>query len=171
MGHIFISYSHKDTDYVEKLEKKLIDEGFNVWVDHRIDYGSRWTKEIEKAIDTCDAYIVVMSETAKESQWVQREVIHAEDRQKPFFPLLLKGERWFSLANIQFVDVRSGKLPPKGYYDNLAKFVSRRESHDSIDAETEEIIGDKEDLPVTESPKVITPPVSQRRSGEKTGQH
>ena len=50
MGHIFISYSHKDTTYVEKLEAKLISEGFDVWVDHRIDYGSRWTKEIEKAI-------------------------------------------------------------------------------------------------------------------------
>ena len=44
MGHIFVSYSHKDTAYVEKLEKKLISEGFDVWVDHRIDYGSRWSK-------------------------------------------------------------------------------------------------------------------------------
>ena len=26
MGHIFISYSHKDKEYVEKLEKKLIKE-------------------------------------------------------------------------------------------------------------------------------------------------
>ena len=40
MSHIFISYSHKDSEYVEKLEQKLIEEGFNVWIDHRIDYGS-----------------------------------------------------------------------------------------------------------------------------------
>ena len=39
MGHIFISYSHKDKKYVENLEKKLLDEGFDVWIDHRIDYG------------------------------------------------------------------------------------------------------------------------------------
>ncbi len=123
MGHIFISYSHKDTAYVEKLEKKLIAQGFDVWVDHRIDYGSRWSKEIEHAIDTCDAYIVVMSDDAKESQWVQREVIHAEKRRKPFFPLLLKGEAWFSLGNIQFVDVRGNKIPPKDFYEDIARVL------------------------------------------------
>ena len=37
MGHIFISYSHKDKTYVEKFEEKLITKGFDVWIDHRID--------------------------------------------------------------------------------------------------------------------------------------
>jgi len=132
MGHIFISYSHKDKKYVEKLEKKLIDEGFDVWIDHRIDYGSRWTKEIEKAIDTCAAYIVVMSKNSSESQWVERERIHAEKCRKPFFPLLLSGEGWFSLNDIQFFDVTGGKLPPKSYYDDIARFVPRKSKAASI---------------------------------------
>ena len=126
MSHIFISYSHKDKKYVEKLEKKLLDEGFDVWIDHRIDYGARWTKAIERAIDTCDAYIVVMSENAKESQWVEREKIHAERRRKPFFPVLLDGEFWFSLGNIQFADARGGKLPPAKFYQRLGKVVPRK---------------------------------------------
>ena len=46
MGHIFISYSHKDKKYVEKLEQKLLDEGFDVWIDHCIDYGDDWLSEI-----------------------------------------------------------------------------------------------------------------------------
>ena len=146
MGHIFISYSHKDTAYVEKLEAKLIREGFDVWVDHRIDYGSRWTKEIEKAINTCDAYIVVMSETARESQWVERERIHAEKRRKPFFPLLLKGDAWFELGNIQFMDVRGGKLPPKAYYENIARFVPRKENPASVGAGVESNIPAKKNL-------------------------
>lgn len=126
MGHIFISYSHKDKKYVEKLEQKLIEEGFNVWIDHRIDYGSQWTQAIETAIDNCDAYIVVMSEDAKKSSWVQREMIHAERRKKPFFPLLLSGEFWFSLGNIQFVDLRKSSLPPEKFYKRLEKVTPRR---------------------------------------------
>ncbi len=51
MGHVFISYSHEDSEYVEKLEKKLIREGFDVWIDHRIDYGTNWPREIREAID------------------------------------------------------------------------------------------------------------------------
>ena len=126
MGHIFISYSHKDKEYVEKLAQKLIYEGFKVWIDHRIDYGSAWTNEIEQAINTCDAFIVAMSESSSQSAWVQREVIHAEKRKKPFFPLLLSGEAWFSLGNIQHVDVTDGSLPPKPYYRHLATVAERK---------------------------------------------
>lgn len=132
MSHIFISYSHKDKKYVEKLEKKLIEEGFNVWIDHRIDFGSRWTAEIEKAIDTCDAYIVVMSEDAKKSEWVQREVIHAERRRKPFFPLLLSGEFWFSLGDIQYVDITNGTLPPEKFYRRLEKVTPRKKIEKTV---------------------------------------
>ena len=53
MGHIFISYSHKE--YVEKLEQTLVEKGFDVWIDHRIDYGSQWPKEIQIALDSCTA--------------------------------------------------------------------------------------------------------------------
>lgn len=134
MAHIFISYSHKDKAYVEKLEARLIGEGFDVWVDHRIDYGSRWTQEIERAIDTCAAYIVVMSENSAKSRWVQRERNHAEKRGKPLFPLLLKREGWFSLNDTQFVDVTGGKLPPADFYEDLAKFVPRKAGAASIGA-------------------------------------
>jgi hypothetical protein len=126
MSHIFISYSHKDKKYVEKLEKHLIEEGFNVWIDHRIDYGSQWTETIENAIDACDAYIVIMSNDSKKSPWVQREVIHAEKRRKPFFPLLLNGEAWFSLGNIQYVDVTDRLLPPEKFYKRLEKVTPRK---------------------------------------------
>ena len=37
MGHIFISYSHKDKGYIEKLEAKLISEGFDSAKDALLD--------------------------------------------------------------------------------------------------------------------------------------
>lgn len=42
MGHIFISYSHKDLSYIHKLAEALVNEGFEVWIDDRIDYGDEW---------------------------------------------------------------------------------------------------------------------------------
>jgi hypothetical protein len=42
MGHIFISYSHKDKAYVHRLAEALQNENFDVWIDDRIDYGTRW---------------------------------------------------------------------------------------------------------------------------------
>ena len=71
MGHIFISHSHKDTAYVHKLEKALQDEGFEVWIDDRIDYGKTWPLVIQNHLDECDAFIVVMTENSLLSDWVQ----------------------------------------------------------------------------------------------------
>lgn len=125
MGHIFISYSHKDKDYVEKLEKKLIDEGFDVWIDHRIDYGTQWPKEIQKALDACDAFIVVVSENASESKWAQNEVARADRKKKPFFPVWLDGDLWLSIETTQAADVRNGRLPTKDFYEQLGYVAER----------------------------------------------
>jgi hypothetical protein len=46
MSHIFISYSHDDTDYAHRLEGELKRRGFEVWIDDRIDYGTRWRQAL-----------------------------------------------------------------------------------------------------------------------------
>jgi hypothetical protein len=125
MGYIFISYSHKDKDYVHKLQTALMDEGFEVWIDDRIDYGTEWPKVIQKQLDNCDAFIIVVSENAYESKWVQNEVARAGRKKKPFFPLLLNGEPWLSVEATQYFDVRSGSLPSSNFLDRLEKFVVR----------------------------------------------
>ena len=71
MGHIFISYSHKDTEYAHALAADLQREGFTVWIDERLDYGSQWSHEIQKQLDSCSAFIVIMSPRSYASDWVQ----------------------------------------------------------------------------------------------------
>ena len=51
MGHLFISYSHKDTGYAHKLAGALQNKGLEVWIDERLDYGSQWPLEIQKQLD------------------------------------------------------------------------------------------------------------------------
>jgi len=126
MGHIFISYSHEDKEYVEKLEKKLISEGFDVWIDHRIDYADDWLRVIEKNLDECDAFIIVMSKNSKASNMVQNEITRARDKDKTIFPVLLDGENWLVVQRKQYVDVRDGALPPSRFYTKLEQFSGRR---------------------------------------------
>jgi|GEM_PF-7063312 len=127
MSYIFISYSHKDKDYVHKLQAALQDEGFDVWIDDRIDFGTTWPKVIQQHLDDCAAFIVVMTEDAYESVWVQNEVTRAQRKKKPFFALLLKGEPWLSVEAIQYEDVTGNKLPSKKFYDSLAFTIAREE--------------------------------------------
>lgn len=119
MGHIFISYSHKDKEYVHKLAEALQDKNFDVWIDDRIDYGTRWPLVIEDAIDTCESFILVASQNSHESTWVQHELARAQRLEKKIFPLLLNGDAWLPFESIQYFDVRDRSLPNQKFYDAL----------------------------------------------------
>ena len=123
MGYAFISYSHKDGDYVRRLQEKLDQEGFEVWVDERINYGDEWTRVVQKHLDECAVFIVVISRNAEESDWVLSELARAKRKKKPIFPLLLEGEPWLTFEAINYEDVSGGRMPPRKFYDRLSEKV------------------------------------------------
>jgi Tol biopolymer transport system component len=137
MGHIFISYSHKDKGYAHKLRETLLQEGFEVWIDDRIEYGEEWPLVIQEHLDTCDAFILVATENSFRSRWVQKEVTRAERIGKRIFPLLLSGQTWLSIESTQYVDVSDGSLPTERFYKRLESAASRNKLKDSLDARLE----------------------------------
>lgn len=109
MSHIFISYSRKDIDFARYLRATLENIGFGVWMDEeRLSAGMNWSDELQKAIDNCSAFVVVMSPDSQNSKFVQSEILHAIDRKKPMFPVLLVGEPFFLLKAYQYEDMRGG---------------------------------------------------------------
>jgi len=128
MGHIFISYSHHDTDYAHTLAENLQSTGLDVWIDERMDYGSQWPHELQKQLDGCSAFILIMSPRSYVSEWVQSELQRAKRKVKPIFPLLLEGdEPWLSVESTQYFDVRGGKLPDAKFYSAIGRVVSPAE--------------------------------------------
>src|SRR5688572_11056542 len=125
MGHIFISYSHKDTSYAHGLADHLKTMGFDIWMDERLDYGSQWPLEIQKQLDSCDAFILIMTPRSFVSDWVQSELQRAKRKLKPMFPLLLEGdEPWLSVESTQYYDVRGEKFPDRRFYSAIKRVVS-----------------------------------------------
>jgi TIR domain len=127
MSHIFISYSKEDIDFVRYLRALLENEGFAVWMDEtQLTPSARWWKDIEKNIDSCSAFVVVMSPEAYESDWVEREILRAENKKKLLYPVLLAGDPWSRLANIQFEDLRAGlrSRPSNHFLNSLRQIIS-----------------------------------------------
>lgn len=134
MTHIFISYSKLNWTYARSLADRLLAEGYDVWIDDRIDYGEDWWRTIVRAIRACSAVTVVMTPESDASRWVQREITLADELGKPMYPLLLQGdllssENWTMFVRTQYVDVRSGKLPPNDFYNRLAASAPRKSTH------------------------------------------
>lgn len=130
MSHIFISYSKQDIAFARHLRKLLQDEGFAVWMDEtRLVPSERWWPTIEQNILTCAAFIVIMSPQAQESQWVEREILVAEEKEtrKPIFPVLFSGRPWRRLADIQYADMTAGldAALPSELLEGLKDFVPR----------------------------------------------
>jgi CheY-like chemotaxis protein len=118
-GHVFISYSHRDSDFTHKLAEEMERHRIPVWIDDRIDYGTRWPHVIQEKIDSCKAFVVIMSDNARASDWVNNELTYAIGKGKKIFPLLLKGDIWLAVASIQCVNVRNRKLPDESFYKTL----------------------------------------------------
>jgi hypothetical protein len=60
-----------------------------------------------------------MTPDADASRWVKREITRAEDGGKPILPLLLAGQRFFSLVDIQCEDVTGGRMPTRPFVERL----------------------------------------------------
>jgi serine/threonine protein kinase len=121
--HLFISYSRRDKDYAGTLFDHLGQNGFTAWIDRQIEYGDMWFREIDEAIKTCAAFLVLMSPAAYESEWVQKEILLAKRYKKPIFPLLLNGDEFGILIDLQFADVRGGALPNADFLRRLRRAV------------------------------------------------
>jgi hypothetical protein len=126
-GEVFISYSRADQAYVDDLVKYLEAAGCRPWIDRTgIEHGKRWSTVVRDAIDRCSALIAVMSEDADSSDWVERELQRAEDRGITIFPLLLGGEVFFGLGNLQYEDVRDGTMPSATFVLRVTSACRRR---------------------------------------------
>jgi hypothetical protein len=79
---VFISYSHADIEFVEKLTFALIRENVKTWRDEqRLLAGDRLTPQIEDAIDKASVFVIILSPPSLESVWVQRELERATKRE------------------------------------------------------------------------------------------
>lgn len=109
MAHVFISYSRKDIDFARYFRAMLENSGFTVWMDEkRLSAGMNWSDELQKAIDNCGAFVIIMSPDSHESKFVQSEILHAIDHNKAIFPVLLVGQPFFLLKAYQYEDMRGG---------------------------------------------------------------
>ncbi len=113
---LFISYSHFDKEYVNRLTTDLENEGMRVWVDEKeIDVGDSISRKIEEGISGCDFFCLVISTHSVNSKWVDREYRTALSGQLSpgttprILPLLIQDiEPPLLLKDIKYADFSRG---------------------------------------------------------------
>lgn len=139
----FISYSHEDKGFAEKLERELKAHGFTLWRDEsRIEPGSEWTDDIEEALNVCSTVIVVLSPAALDSPWVKNEILFATKLRKKIITVIIEKCRmpvWLiSTHALYFTDnndsawnklasaIEKGQAPkPPCFLEDMEEFLAR----------------------------------------------
>jgi hypothetical protein len=89
---VFISHSSKDDSIVRELRHALEGLGIEVWADsERLSGGDPLNPAIQEGIEKADYFLVIVSLNALNSDWVQREIKHAESARKKIIPLMRSG--------------------------------------------------------------------------------
>lgn len=78
--YLFISYKRRDKETAANIERGLKAAGFNVWWDERLQTGQQWSEEIDRALLSAAAVVVLWSENSVDSEWVRHEASIAKIR-------------------------------------------------------------------------------------------
>ena len=70
MSKVFLSYNHKNEDFVTELYRRLTRDGVDCFFDKEsIAWGANWVIELEKGIDECEVIVLVLSPDFCRSEW------------------------------------------------------------------------------------------------------
>lgn len=87
----FFSYSRANGEFVLRLAKDLRAAGVDCWLDQLdIPAGERWDAEIEKALDSAERLVVVLTPDSVASTNVMDEVSFALEGEKRVVPILVQ---------------------------------------------------------------------------------
>ena len=134
VGDIFISYSHKDRKFVEKLIRDMRAKHFNVIYDEDVvKIGDNIKETILANIKKADLVIVVISNNALASDFSKQEMRDAIENKKKILPIVIDDnvEIPTELLKIRYADFS------KEYEENLKQLIkslisSLKERHQDV---------------------------------------
>lgn len=125
---IFVSYSHKDSEFLERLKvhlKPFEKNGqIDLWSDTKIKAGEKWKDKINKALDESVIAILLISADFLASDFIVDNELppllkDAEEKGKVILPLIVKPCRFTKDENLsKFQSINDPKLPLSKLNDN-----------------------------------------------------
>src|SRR5688500_17135198 len=120
MAFLFISYARADgSEFAQRLEGEL--RPHEAWLDvSRIEGGMTWGRELEQAIDRCDAMLAVLTRRYGDSRWTRRELSRADRTGKRVIPLKVHADAGLPLFLEETEPVDFSRSPADGLRELLA---------------------------------------------------
>ena len=124
--YIFVSYARADTEKVVPILQFLQSHGCRIWYDVGIKGGENWVNLLANKIADCTQYIVFSSQNAAASKWTHREILQADDADKPTIVVRMDGARLQSGAEMCIVESQQVFCSHEHFETELLQSIDRR---------------------------------------------
>lgn len=126
MYNIFVSYAQPELRWAEYLQQHLAFTNVNVYVaEYNLPAGSSLGSEISAQIKNCDLFVLLWTQNASKSTYVNQELFLAKTEGKDILPMLLQPGIPFPslLGDIKYLDIAKA---PENQLAWLRDFVQKR---------------------------------------------
>lgn len=111
---IFVSYSHQDEAWKDRVVKQLgvlASEGLDVWDDRKIAAGAAWADEIDTAVAACDVAVLLISAHFLTSRFILGDEVppllqRRQDQGIRVVPLIVSPCAWTRIPWLKTIQAR-----------------------------------------------------------------
>lgn len=142
----FISYSHQDEQFSQRLHSRMRDEKLRVWYAPKdMKGGRKLHEEIFRAIQIHDKLLLVLSESSMKSEWVMTEIrratkVEREESRRKLFPIRLVD--FEAIQKWECFDADSRKDLAVELREYYIPDFSNWKDHDAFEAEFSKLLRD-----------------------------
>jgi len=131
--NIFISYSHEDESYKDKLEKHLSilkrNNIIQTWSDRKISAGEEWDKKIKNELDNAQIILLLVSVDFLNSNYcydveIKKAVEKHESGEAVVIPIILRKCDWQNTCFSKIQALPKNARPVKGHEDEDEAFYA-----------------------------------------------
>lgn len=98
----FISYAHRDRNFVDELMACLNRHRIPLWFDNSIAPSATWDETLESRIHSCAVLIACVSDEYQASKYCRREIKFADLLKKPILPVARQPWVWGDGLQVMF---------------------------------------------------------------------
>jgi TIR domain len=158
---VFISYSHADEDWLDRLRIHLRplerDYGIDIWDDRKIRAGSKWREEIEKAVSSAKVAVLLVSASFLASDFIAKDELPpllnaAEEEGATILPVIIGACRFLRTSSLCRFQAVNDPATPLINLPNYAQEALLEKVSEAIEAslqsspKTRTLLAEKDEL-------------------------
>ena len=120
--YIFISYSHSDSEIIIPILEELNSNGYRIWYDDGIEWGSEWPESVAQHLHNCEICMAFHSYSSILSPNCRQEINYALKKNKGILSVYLEDVELSDGMDMQLTSYQSTFLYQ---YDNMNQFFKK----------------------------------------------